>query len=150
MVWLWVVAAVPVALLIAWRPLVRWAADVQLERARESFRLQRERLEAGHFRAAAAGGKPRGLRWTSCDYGDALEMARDRGTSQLVALVPVTVGFEAVEGGDMEGVAAVSNLRYATAVFAFERNHWTTAGITLFNLNPAEALVHFKQQYERV
>ncbi len=150
MVWLWVVAAVPVALLIAWRPLVRWAADVQLERARESFRLQRERLEAGHFRAAAACGKPRGLRWTNCDYGDAMEMARDRGTSQLVALVPVTVGFEAVEGGDMEGVAAVSNLRYATAVFAFERNHWTTAGLTLFNLNPAEALVYFKQQYERV
>lgn len=150
MAWLWMVAVLLAAFLFVWRPLLRWAAEVQLERARESFRLQRERLEAGHFRAAAASGKPRGLRWTKCDYGNTMELARDRGNGQIVALVPVTVGFEAIEGGDMEGVAAVSNLRYATAVFAFERNHWTTAGTTLFNLNPTEALVHFKQQYDRV
>ena len=77
-------------------------------------------------------------------------MARERVGGQIVALVPVTVSFEAVEGGAMEGVEAVGTLRYATAVFAFERNHWTTAGATLFNMNPVEALDHFKQQYDRV
>jgi hypothetical protein len=50
----------------------------------------------------------------------------------------------------MEGVEAVSNLRVATAVFAFDRGHWTTAGKAVFNMNPDEALEHFRGQYERV
>ena len=100
--------------------------------------------------AAAASGKPRGLTWNGLRLRTAVKFARDRTTGQIVALVPVTIAFEAVEGGPMEGVAAVGNLRNATAVFAFDRGHWTTGGKAVFNLNPDEALKHFQQQYEPI
>jgi hypothetical protein len=76
--------------------------------------------------------------------------ARERDTGRLTALVAVTIQFEAVEGGDMEGVEAVGNLKNASAVFFFDRGRWRTVGKTVFNLNPAEAIEHFKTQYERV
>jgi hypothetical protein len=139
-----------VTLALAWRPLRRLGRELVAERAREAFRLQHERLEAKFFDAAAASGKPRGLRWKECSFDQALELARDCRSGQLLALVPVTIAFEAVEGGPMEGVEAVGNLRVATAVFVFERGHWTTAGKAVFNMNPDEALRHFQGQYERV
>jgi hypothetical protein len=139
-----------VALGIFWRPLRSFGRDVQCERARELFTLQRERLEAQFFTAAAATGKPRGLLWKNCEFNGGLELARDRHSGQLIALLPVTIQFEAVEGGDMEGVAAVGNLRNASAVFFFERGQWQTVGKAVFNMNPDEALVHFKNQYERI
>ena len=43
--------------------------------------------------------------------------ARHRRSGELSAFVSVTIGFEAIEGGDMEDVEAVGNLRAATAVF---------------------------------
>jgi hypothetical protein len=144
-----VVAAVGL-LAFAWRPLRAWGREVQVERAREAFRLQRERLEAKFFDAAAASGKPRGLRWVGCDFDATLELARDKQTGQLLGLVPVTIRFDAVAGGDMEGVAAVGNLRAASAVFAFERGHWATAGKAVFNMSPSEAIRHFGGQYEKV
>ena len=152
--WWWVVLAVVgvmvIGFILAWRPLRRWGGQVQVERARELFLLQRERLEH-HFRpAAAATGKPRGLRWVDCTFGDEVAFARDRASKQLVALVPVTVRFEAVEGSDMEGLPAVGNLRNASAVFFFHRGQWQTAGKAVFNMNPHEALHHFRNQYEAV
>jgi len=59
-----------------------------------------------------------------------------------VALVPVTIQFEAIAGSDMEGLPAVGNLRNASAVFFFDRSKWQTAGRAVFNLNPDEALEH--------
>ena len=150
----WVASGVLIALvliaLVVRHPLRAWGQEVQLERARELFKLQRERLEAKFLDAAAASGKPRGLRWLNIDWETELAFARDRTMGQLAALVGITIQFEAIEGGDMEGVAAVSNLRNACAVFHFERGHWFTLGKTIFNLNPSEALVRFQQQYERV
>ena len=61
MMW-WVVGAILIVvllLLLARRPLRAWGREVQLERARELFALQRERLEAKFFDAAAASGKLR-------------------------------------------------------------------------------------------
>ena len=46
---------------------------------------------------------------------------RDRQHGQIAALVGVTIQFEAVPGGDMEGLPAVGNLRNASAVFFFSR-----------------------------
>src|SRR6266849_4873736 len=83
-----------VVLFLIWRPLRSWGKEVQAERARESFRLQRERLEARFVTAAAATGKPRGLRWKDCSFERDVELARERQTGQLVALVPVTIQFE--------------------------------------------------------
>lgn len=154
MEWLWVglgLILLLIALLaLGWRPLRSVGREIQTERARELFTLQRERLEAQFFSAAAATGKPRGLRWKDCDFENDLELARDRTSGQLLALIPVTIRFEAIEGGDMEGVAAVGNLRNASAVFFFQRGQWLTVGKAVFNMNPDEALEHFKNQYERV
>src|SRR5437588_2111414 len=152
--WPWILlAGIPAgvaAAFYAWRPLRQLSKGIQVERARELFVLQRERLEAKFVTAAAASGKPRGLRWKDCDFENEIELARERATGQLVALVSVTIQFEAIEGSDMEGLPAVGNLRNASAVFYFERGRWRTAGKVVYNLNPDEALEHFQQQYERI
>ena len=155
--WLWLVlgatvglAALVVCLALLWRPLRKFGRQVQVERARELFRMQRERLEAQFLKAAAASGKPRGLRWLDCDWESPVEFVRDKHTGQIAALVGVTIKFEAIEGSDMEGLPAVDNLRNASAVFYFQRGHWHTVGRALFNMNPDEAVAHFKNQYERV
>ena len=114
------------------------------------FKLQKERLERQFQQAAAASGKPRGLRWRECQWGQAIQFVRDRHTGHLAALVAVTIGFEAVEGGDMEGVAAVSNLRNASGVFFFQAGQWCTVGKAIFNMNPDEAAEHFSNQYEKI
>jgi hypothetical protein len=152
--WWWLLPALAavavIAALLVWRPLKAILQEIQTERARELFALQRERLEAKFLDMAAASGKPRGLRWKDCDWASEVRFARDRTTGQLAALVAVTIRFEAIEGGDMEHVPAVGNLREATAVFYFSRGQWHTSGKALFNMNPDEALDHFKGRYERV
>lgn len=137
------------ALVVAWRPLRAFGREVQLERARELFRLQRERLEMEFMKAAAATGKPRGLRWKDAQWDNGVEFVRERRSGQIAALVGVTIQFEAVEGSDMEGLPAVGNLRNASAVFFYHRGQWHTVGKAVFNMNPDEAVAHFKNQYER-
>ena len=118
------------------RNLHAFGGQVQVERARELFRLQRERLEAQFIKAAAATGKPRGLTWKDCQWEDVALFARDRENGQIAALVGVTIQFEAVAGSDMEGLPAVGNLRNASAVFFFNKGHWSTVGRAVFNMNP--------------
>lgn len=120
------------------------------QRARELFQHDLARLHARFLEAAAATGKPRGLRWKECQWSDAIEWLRDKQSGQLLALVGVTITFEAIAGSDMEGVEAVDNLRNASAVFYFENGIWQTAGRTIFNLNPDEAVAHFQQGYDRL
>jgi len=152
--WFWIalaaIAVLAAAILFAWRPLRSLGRGIQVERARELFVLQRERLEAKFVTAASRSGKPRGLRWKDCSFENEIELAREKNTGQLVALIPVTIQFEAIEGSDMEGLPAVGNLRNASAVFFFQRGHWLTIGKAVFNLNPGEVIQHFKNQYERV
>jgi len=152
--WWWLlpvgIALVALVAFWVWRPMRIFGQEVQAERTRELFRLQRERLEAQFVSAASATGKPRGLLWKDCSFEDSLELARDKKSGQLVALVPVTIEFEAIEGSDMEGHDQVPIPRNASAVFFFERGQWRTVGKAVFNMNPDEALLHFKNQYERV
>ena len=134
-----------------WMSLWRKLAQRQSSRgARDQFLRQRPQLQKAYFAAAAASGKPRGLRWKACEWEPTVEFARERATGGLTALAGVVVEFEAVEGGDMEGVAAVGNLRNASAVFFFHAGQWRTTGKTVFNLNPDEALSRFQSQYERL
>lgn len=118
-------------------------------RAREEFQAGRQALQAQFFEAASASGKPRGLRWKAIDWGEAVEMAREKETGRLALLVAVTVAFEAIEGGDMEGVAAVGNLREATAAFFYHGGAWRTTGKAIFNLGPGEVIARLGGQYER-
>jgi hypothetical protein len=135
---------------LVWRPLRTALRQNRLTRARKEFHRQRERLEAKFFQLASASGRPRGLEWTGCDFDDDVVYARDRRTGELCALVAVTISFEALEGGGMEDVEAVGNLRAATAVFRAAREKWATDGRALFNLNPAEAVRYFQDNLEIV
>ena len=145
-----VVLIVVALVAIAWRPVRAALHRNRLIRARKGFHRQRERLEAKFFQLASASGRPRGLEWTGCDFDDDVVYARDRRSGELCALVAVTISFEAQEGGGMEGVEAVGNLRAATAVFRAHRDQWATDGRAIFNLNPTEAIRHFRDNLEMV
>jgi len=145
-----VAAALALGALLGWRPLRRFGRQVHIERARESFRLHREGLEAKFIQAAQASGKPRGLNWKDCQFEQSIEFVRDKKTGDIAALVGVTIAFEAAVGSDMVGNPNVENLRNASAVFFFHKGHWNTVGRAVFNMNPPEAIEHFKNQYERV
>lgn len=124
--------------------------DRSMTTARKNFFLRREWLEADFVSLAGQRGIPRGLRWVDCDFDNDVQFARDRSTGQLRALVATTIRFEAIEGGGMEDVEAVGNLRAATAVFFLEGKKWSTNGRALFNLNPVEAIQHYRHELEMV
>jgi hypothetical protein len=151
--WLPVGIALAVLLVVAgllWLPVRARLRERQLARARREFHRHREHLEARFLQLAARSGKPRGLDWVRCDFDDDVVYARHRHSGELSAFVGVTIGFEAIEGGGMEEVEAVGNLRAATAVFRVERGAWATDGRALFNLNPAEAVAYYQDNLEMV
>ena len=129
-----------------WRMLSRRGATDRA--AREQFARRRPHLQDDFFAAASASGKPRGLRWKALEWEPGVAFARERSSGDLAALVGVVIQFEAVEGGDMEGLAAVGNLRNASAVFFFHGGRWRTTGKALFNLNPDEAIARLGNQYD--
>ena len=116
------------------------------EQAKQRFRLRREWLEAEFLKAAAASGKPRGLRWVDCEFGNDVQYAYDEEHGLLRAFVSLTIRFEAIEGGDMEDVEAVGNLRAATGVFEYNGDHWIANPRAIFNLSPNQAIQHFKHR----
>jgi hypothetical protein len=144
-----VLISIAAALVVHRRP-PRKPPSSNFDRARREFHLQREHLEAKFFELASSSGKPRGLEWTACEFEDDVCYARNRDTRDLAALVGVTISFAAIEGGGMEDVAAVSNLRAATAVFNYVDRQWRTDGRAIFNLSPAEAIRHFHSSLEMV
>lgn len=143
--WWIIVAAILAGTAAAWgwRRLRASQRQVRERLARLDFDHRRSELEPAFLAAAAATGKPRGLRWTRCQLQPGAVFARDRANGELFALVGATISFEAIEGGDMEEVEAVSNLRAATAVFVFRDRQWTTDGRAVFNLEPSEALTRY-------
>lgn len=147
MIWPWLAAAVLLVLFFAlmWRI---GAAAGSPALALEKFTRQRDDLRQAFFLAAGASGKPRGLIWKSIDWHEGVTLVREKRTRRLAALVGVTIAFEAVAGGDMEGVAAVGNLRHGSATFFYHRGDWH-AGKTIFNLLPDEVVARFAE-YERI
>jgi hypothetical protein len=134
-------------LALVWKPLQRWRHAREAFRALRAFRIERELLEARFFDLASRLGKPRGLRWLECDWLDGVTFARDKTSGLLTAFVSVNIRFEAIEGGDMEEVEAVSMVRDAAAVFHYRRGHWGTGGRVLFNMNPQDALSRLGGQF---
>jgi hypothetical protein len=119
-------------------------------RARRQFHNRREYLEAKFFDMASNQSRPRGLDWSRCDFDDDVFYARDRTSGGISALVAVTVGFTAREGGGMEDVPAVGNLRAATALFHYSSGQWMTQGRAIFNLSPLEAIDRFHEKLELI
>ncbi len=136
------------AALIAW---LGWAMVrpklfvLRVGRAIREFARDRQALESKFFHDASLSDKPRGLKWKQCAFQEGLTLGRDRANGEIVGLVGVTIGFEAIEGGGMEDVAAVGNLRAATAVFTHNGREWTTQGKAIFNLEPRDVLERYQE-----
>lgn len=145
---LWIAVGFVILGVVLFRPAVRLFREIEFERARELFALQRERLELSFVELARASGKPKGLIWVDCQFESPVSFARDRRTSHLSGFVEVTIQFAAVEGGGMEDVAAVKERRNATAVFHYQHGQWGTGGRVLFNMLPEQALEHYREQFE--
>lgn len=153
MFWIWG-SVIGVALLLALAlvsiPLAKRWKRREAQLAVKQFRRQREQLEAKFIDLAHAIGKPRGLRWSDCDWLSAVTFARDRQTGLITAFAGINIRFEAIEGGDMEDVAAVGTVRDAVAVFHYHRGTWGTGGKALFNMNAEEAVTRLTAQFEAV
>ena len=145
-----VAAMAVMALAVAVRPIRAARRAEKLARTQRDFHRQREQLEAKFIDLAAASGKPRGLRWTKVEFDDDVVYARDRRSQSLKALVAIEVSFEAVDGGGMEDVEAVSNVRAATAEFLYDGTRWCTAGRVYFNLAPSAAVKYLSADLELV
>jgi hypothetical protein len=137
------------AMALGWAAL-RHPRRTSVERARKLFHLQRERLEFRFFTLAAHAFRPRGLELVDCDFEDEVTFARDRHNGRLRAYVGVTIRFQAIEGGGMEGNANVDHLKAGSAEFRLLGNDWGTDGRVVFNLNPVEAVQHYRQELELV
>jgi hypothetical protein len=132
------------------RPLQAARQVERLARRQRDFRRQREQLEAKFIDRASSSGKPRGLRWSDVAFEDEVSYARDRKTGELRALVAIEVCFEAIEGGGMEEVEAVSNVRAATAEFRHDGESWQTDGRVFFNLAPKGLIRYLHTDLESV
>lgn len=143
-----VVAGLATAL--ALRPIRMARQSERLARAQRDFHRQREQLEAKFIERASQSGKPRGLRWTDVAFDDDVVYARDRKSGGLKALVAIEVSFEAIEGGGMEHVEAVSNVRAATAEFLYDGARWKTDGRVYFNLAPTATVKYLASDLELV
>lgn len=143
------IAAV-LCLAFAWRRFATVRRAVAERLARVEFEHRYAELQPEFLAAAAATGKPRGLRWVGCQLQPGAVFARDKANGELYALVGATISFAAIEGGGMEDVEAVGNLRAASAVFVFRDGRWTTDGRAVFNLEPAEAVKRYGESLEPI
>lgn len=135
---------------LALRPIRAARQAERLARAQRDFHRQREQLEAKFIERASQSGKPRGLRWSDVAFDDDVIYARDRKTGGLKALVAIEVSFEAIVGGGMEEVEAVSNVRAATAEFLYDGGRWRTDGRVYFNLAPTATVKYLAADLELV
>ncbi|MEL0095194.1 MAG: hypothetical protein VW875_05060 [Planctomycetaceae bacterium] len=111
------------------------------------FQDTRSTLQDSYFKICSQSGRPRGLRWKSCDFDSEVLFVIENHSLNLHALVPVVISFEAIEGGPMEDMEAVGNLRVGSALFVHTGEHWGTRGDIIYNLSPDEAFQHFSQNY---
>lgn len=143
--WMYIVAALAaIGGAVAWRQGRIASRNAARRRAMPAFDQRRGELAKLFLDVAAASGKPRGLRWKAIELTGQPLFATDVASNALYALIGATISFEAIEGGAMEDVEAVGNLRSATAVFVFRGGKWTTDGRVIFNLEPGESLERFE------
>ena len=130
----------PTCLAVAWlilrRPLREICEEIHFEKARERFRMRRERLEARFVTLAARIDPAEAARWEDAQWQDGVVWARDRKTRVLLALVGVHFDLEPF---------ADEPAHYATAIFEFRRDGWMTEGRGLVEVRPDEAfLLHHR------
>lgn len=147
LIWILLAAAIGLGVVagLIWRPIRAAWRGARFAEACRDFHRQRERLEAKFVQLGSIHAKPDAPRWTDCQFDDDVAYARNRSTGELSAFVAVTIEMELLEGRSSGSSDAVGNLRAATAVFRFDRDHWETDGRAIFNLTPTEA-IHFYQR----
>jgi hypothetical protein len=138
-------ALVPVCLLAAWlvirRPLHDALQDLNVDRARDQFRLHREGLEARFLSALGRIDPLEKLRWDDAHWRDEVVWARDRRSRLLLALVGVT--FDPEPYGDYPEPPP----RHATALFEYRKGRWHAEGKRLDEIRPDEAFIR-NQRFE--
>lgn len=135
-------AALVVLLRRSSRGLVR---SVQVEQARDLFRLRREWLEARFLDVLGKTDPVERLRWEDSRWHDEVVWARDRHTGRLLALIEVHFDADLYESLG-EGLASE---RHATVVFEFHRGRWRADGRRLDEVRPQEAF-HRNGRFEPV
>jgi hypothetical protein len=125
-------------------------ADRAARFALRAFDQDQDELRRSFLQLAQSSGKPRGLRWATCEWLPERVLLRDPETALLTLCVGLNVSFEAIPGGDMEDVAAVGTVRDACAIFHFQDGRWGTAGRVLFNHSPELAADRIDADWVRV
>ena len=120
------------------------------ELACRRFQMHLQQLQTDFQERASISGKPRGLKWAKCDWLNQQQLVRDRSSGMLTMLAGINIHFEAIPGGEMEDVEAVSTVRDACAVFHYHQGRWGTGGRALFNMHPEAAAVRLADSWERV
>ena len=137
------------SVLIYW-PMRAASRNARFAQVKRNFHAQRERLEAKFVQLASARAAPHAPQWADCDFDDDVTYVRHRTTGELSALVRVTVAVDDFEAWDAGTTDVIGNLRAATAVFRFDRDHWETDGRAILNLSPNEAIRFYQDDLEMV
>lgn len=142
------------AFLFLFRPLRVASREAKFVKRRRDFHLQRERLEAKFIQLAAANNNANSPLWADCEFDDGVAYVRDRTSGELSAFVAVSIATDSFDlaqsdlGELGELGELVGNLRAATAVFRFDRDHWETDGRAILNLSPSEAIRFYQHDLE--
>ena len=107
---------------------------------RDEFLRRQSELTRSWFDGAARSGSPRGLTWTSWIADGEVLHAKDTASCLPLALVPVVVQFEPVEGGGLDDVPQAREPRAVVAVFRWDRRTWVPDGRAIFNLTPLQVI----------
>jgi hypothetical protein len=118
-----------VALFILKKPLRLFLEELHVDQARDTFHLQRERLEARFVTALGRADPAEGQRWEDARWHDEVVWARDRQTRCFLALVCVNLEPNPFQSP-----------RHATAVFEYRKRRWYAEGKRLNELRPDEAV----------
>ncbi|MBN1589104.1 MAG: hypothetical protein JW888_06290 [Pirellulales bacterium] len=135
-----------------------------LPEAQRRFHGEREHLEAKFIDLAQVAHHRVAPRWLDCDFEDKVTYARNRRTGRLSALVTITVivaGRRSILDNPKptnhisghvlpEELTALpfGSLRWATAEFSFDGDHWDTEGRVVFNLSPVEMVLFYRHDLE--
>jgi hypothetical protein len=131
-----------------WRPLQARRRQRCFAHARRDFHLQRERLEMKFIHLAEAGSGPHALRWQNCEFDDDVSYVRHRASGEVSAFVGITV-MSADPASPLTDIAdLIDHLHVGTAIFRFDGTRWETDGKAILNLNPAEAIRHYRNDLE--
>ena len=116
--------------------------------AKFDFRLQRERLEAEFIRIVKNRPGEGCWLWDRARFGEYATFARHRYTGELTAYLDVEV--ETTLSGIQTNAAQDDRRKYATIVFQFHDDRWSTSGMTILNTTSSETVRSYQRELELI